>query len=77
MSWVGLELGCRRVCSIDVVCLMKDWGFSRGEGAELLSGHESVKPAGSFEGWTRKLKDVAPEWMLQKWSVTSLEEKRW
>jgi hypothetical protein len=32
------------------VLLMKDWGFSSGEGAELFTGHESVKPAGSVEG---------------------------
>lgn len=50
MSFSGLDLGCRRVCSVDVVLLTKDSGFSNGEGAELFSGQARVKPAGSFEG---------------------------
>jgi hypothetical protein len=50
MSFPGFDVGCNRVCNVDVVLFMNDWGFSSGEGAELFSGHESVKPAGSFEG---------------------------
>jgi hypothetical protein len=44
---VGLAPGCIRACSVDVVLLIKDSGFSKGDGAELDLGHARVNPAAS------------------------------
>lgn len=41
---------------VEVVLFTKASGCSKGDGAEFVRGHERVNPAGSVEGWTRKLK---------------------
>jgi len=55
-----------RRSSVAVVLLTKALGCCSGEGAELLRGQVSAKPAGSSDGSTRKLKDATPLWMFQK-----------
>ncbi|KAJ6440179.1 LOW QUALITY PROTEIN: mitochondrial 54S ribosomal protein YmL6 [Purpureocillium lavendulum] len=66
MSRVGGGGGAMRRSSVAVVLLTKALGCCSGDGAELVLGQERVKPAGSSEGLTRKLKEETPLWMFQK-----------
>ena len=50
-----------RACSVEVELLTKECGLSKGDGAEFVDGQLRVKPAGSsFDGLTRKLKELTP-----------------
>jgi hypothetical protein len=51
---------------VDVVLLTNALGCSRGEGAELVCGHDKAKPEGSSEGWARKLNDPTASCMFRK-----------
>jgi hypothetical protein len=54
-------------------------GDSRGEGAGLEDGHDMVYPPepGAEEGCRSKERLAMPAWILEKYSVSSAEWKRW
>jgi hypothetical protein len=78
VPWTGVSAGLISGRRVAVVCSTNERGFSIGDGAVLVAGHASVKPAGSsVDGSTRKLNDAAASWMREKCCVISGEEKRW